>query len=140
MPRYGLPSCIRLISSLFALVGLALIGVGFGYGGLQAYGVYQRTGNAILATKDVLYYLAVGVVGVLLRRFGKGMALYMTLTGAIEEQLASTFDTEHVKSDIVSILDDRLADMQHDLQSVNRELRKAKSDSSGDSQFDFDSE
>jgi hypothetical protein len=59
----------------------------------------------------------------------------MTLTGAVEEQLTDTFDTEHVKSDIVSVLDDRLADMQQDLQSVNRELREATSD---DAEADFE--
>jgi len=125
-----------LISSLFALVGLALVGAGLGYGGLQAWEVYQSTGSAIAALRANAAYLVLPVLGILIWRFGKALSLYMTLTGAVEEQLTDTFDTEHVKSDIVSVLDDRLADMQQDLQSVNREIREAKSDAA-EADFEF---
>ena len=118
-----------LISSLFALVGAALVGIGAGYGGLQAWSLYQGGASTMIVLKGVGLYLAVAVVGILVWRFGRALALYMTLTGAIEEQLSETFDTEHVKSDIVAVLDERLADMQQDLQSVNREIRDLKDES-----------
>ncbi|UWG47281.1 putative membrane protein [Halanaeroarchaeum sp. HSR-CO] len=125
-----------LISAVFALVGAVLVGVGVGYGGLQAWSIYQQTGDALGATQGVAVYLALALVGILVWRFGKAFALYATLTGAVEEQLGDTFDTEHVKSDIVAILDDRLADMQQDLQSVNREIRDVKNES----EFEFQRE
>ena len=125
-----------LITAAFALVGVALVGAGLGYGGLQAWNIFQQTGNAVAAVRAVGPYLALGVLGILVWRFGKAFALYLTLTGAMDEQLADSFDTEHVKSDIVAILDDRLAEMQHDLQSVNRQLRDANSDT----EFEFDGE
>lgn len=124
-----------LITAFFALLGAVLVGAGIGYGGFEAWTIYQETGgNAVAAAQDGAVYLLVSVLGILLWRFGKAFALYMTLTGAIEEQLADSFDTEHVKSDIVAILDDRLADMQQDVQSVNREIREIKN-SDG---FEFD--
>ncbi|AKH97140.1 hypothetical protein [Halanaeroarchaeum sulfurireducens] len=125
-----------LITAAFALVGVALVGVGLGYGGLQAWELFQQTGDALAAARAVGPYLVLGVLGIFVWRFGKAFALYMTLTGAMDEQLADSFDTEHVKSDIVAILDDRLADMQQDLQSVNRQLRDANSDT----EFEFDGE
>lgn len=125
-----------LISALFALIGAALIGLGAGYGGLQAWQIYLESGNVIAALRGAGVYLALPVVGIIVWRFGKAFALYMTLTGAVEEQLAGTFDTEHVKSDIVAVLDDRLADMQQDIQSVNREIRDVKAESDFDFQGD----
>jgi hypothetical protein len=82
---------------------------------------------------EALPGLVLAVAGVAIYRFGESWALYTTLTAAHEEALSTTFDTERVKADIVSVLDDRLADMQNDLQSVNRELRKLKEDDA----FDF---
>lgn len=125
-----------LISSLFALVGAVLVGAGAGYGGLQTWSLYQGGASPTLALRGGALYLAVALVGILVWRFGRALALYMTLTGAIEEQLSETFDTEHVKSDIVAVLDERLADMQQDLQSVNREIRDAKAES--DFEFGMD--
>ncbi|MFB6069761.1 MAG: hypothetical protein ABEJ76_01950 [Halanaeroarchaeum sp.] len=124
-----------LLTAGFALVGLVLVGIGLGYGGMQAWSIYQQSGP-LAAARGAAPYLVIGVLGVLVWRFGKALSLYMTLTGAMEEQLAATFDTEHVKSDIVSVLDDRLADMQQDLQSVNRELRDVKQEADFEFQGD----
>jgi hypothetical protein len=117
-----------LITSLFAVVGLGVIGAG-AY--LAQPALDTDTPGALLSA--ALPGLVVAVVGIAIYRFGKAWALYKTLTAAHEEALADTFDTQHVKSDIVSVLDDRLSEMQNDLQSVNREVRKLKEDD----QFDF---
>lgn len=63
-------------------------------------------------------WLVLGVVGVAVYRFGSAFALYHTLSRAMAEELSSTYDTEKVKSDILSVLDQRLADMQSDIQKV----------------------
>lgn len=121
-----------LITSGLALVGVALVALGIyvaysqGAGNLYGLGIPAPTGRSYLGLIPV-------VLGIAIWRGGKAWALYMTLTAAMEEELADTFDTEHVKSDIVAVLDDRLADMQQDLQSVNRELRNLKDSD----EFDF---
>lgn len=118
-----------LLTTLLGVVALALLG----YGVVLAEPALAdglTTGERVSAA---LPGLVVAALGIAVYRFGESWSLYKTLTDAHEEALADTFDTEHVKSDIVSVVDDRLADMQNDLQSVNRELRKLKDDD----QFDF---
>ncbi|MFB6112704.1 MAG: hypothetical protein ABEJ58_01220 [Halodesulfurarchaeum sp.] len=112
-----------LLTSGLSIVGLALVGAGtyfvyqFGVGNLYGLGIpAPTTGRSIGGLVAI-------VVGIAIWRGGKAWALYLTMTGALQEELGETFDTEHVKSDIVSVLDERLADMQQDVQSVNRELR-----------------
>ncbi|MFC3478439.1 hypothetical protein [Halobacterium litoreum] len=116
------------VTTLFAVVGLGIAAAG------------AMLAEPALDTDSVGAFvsaaapgIAVAVVGIAVYRFGKAWALYKTLTAAHEEALAETFDTQRVKSDIVSVLDDRLSDMQTDLQSVNRELRKLRDDDA----FDF---
>jgi hypothetical protein len=116
------------VTTLFAVVGLALVAVG---AILSEPALDTETTSGLVSA--ILPGAALAIVGIVIYRFGKAWALYKTLTAAHEEALADTFDTQRVKSDIVSVLDDRLADMQTDLQSVNRELRKLKEDD----QFDF---
>ncbi len=121
-----------LITSGLALVGVALVALGIyvaytqGSGNLYGLGIPGPTGRSYLGLVPI-------ALGIAIWRGGKAWAMYMTLSGAIEEDLSDTFDTEHVKSDIVAVLDDRLADMQQDLQSVNRELRNLKDSD----EFDF---
>ena len=125
-----------LLTSVLAIVGIALVGVGlyvayrYGIGDLYGLGVPSPS------TPKSLGGLLIVLVGIVVWRAGKAWAFYLTIAGAMEEQLGDTFDTEHVKSDIVAVLDDRLSDMQQDVQSVNRELRTVK-DSSG---FEFGEE
>jgi hypothetical protein len=123
-----------LLTSAFAVVGLAFLAAGVAVGGVEAWDLLSAdagaTGQALSAAAPGI---VLAVVGVAVYRFGKAWALYKTLTAANEDALSETFDTQRVKSDIVSVLDDRLADMQNDLQSVNRELRKLKDDDA----FDF---
>ncbi|MFB6077545.1 MAG: hypothetical protein ABEJ80_01030 [Halarchaeum sp.] len=111
---------------LFAIVG-ALLALG---------GVYVAVANATqtavqgvtvpVPTAASAAGLVLLVLGAAVYRAGKAWALYRTLTGAMEEQLADTYDTEHVKSDIASVVDDRLSDVQHEVQSVKREVRDLK--------------
>lgn len=122
-----------LLTSLFALVGLAFIAAGAALGGAEAWETYNATESATQALAAAWLGIILAAIGLLVYRLGKAWALYKTLTDATEEALEDTYDTQRVKSDIVSVLDDRLSDMQTDLQSVNRELRKLR----GDEQFEF---
>jgi hypothetical protein len=127
-----------LYTTGLSLLGLVIVGVGgylfvggltFGPEAIYGYPHPHATTQSYLGIVPVILGLAVW-------RLGKAWALYHTLTGAIAEDLGETYDTEHVKSDIVAVLDDRLSDMQQDLQSVNRELRNIKQAD----EFEFGSE
>ncbi|MFP4531007.1 MAG: hypothetical protein ACLFNC_06930 [Halodesulfurarchaeum sp.] len=127
-----------LFTTAFSLLGLAIAGLG----GYLVYSGLVLGPETIFGfryphftTQSYLGLVPV-VLGLAVWRLGKSWAFYHTMTGAMEAELGDTFDTEHVKSDIVAVLDDRLADMQQDLQSVNRELREVKKDDG----FEFGSE
>lgn len=121
-----------LITTLFAVVGLAFVAAG---AVLSRPALESNSVQAMVSA--VVPGLVLAVIGLAVYRFGKAWALYKTLTAANEEALADTFDTQHVKSDIVSVVDDRLSDMQTELQATTRELRKLREDEpydfSGDS-------
>jgi hypothetical protein len=124
-----------LYTTGLSLLGLALVALGgyLAYSGLvlgpgSMYGIpYPHP------TTQTYLGVIPALLGVLVWRAGKAWALYHTFAGAMSEELGDTYDTEHVKSDIVAVLDDRLSDMQQDLQSVNREVRDLK----GAEEFDF---
>ncbi len=129
-----------LLTTAATVLGLAIVGAGVLLGVGQGYEAY-RAGESITAVLGTAGFgLVIALVGIAVWRFGKAWALYKTLTGATEEQLADTFDTEHVKADILSVLDDRLADMQQDLQSVNRSLRDLKKEESAETEGGFEFE
>lgn len=119
------------LTTLFGLLGIALVGGGIAVGVLNATTTAVAGVTVPAPTRASAAGLALLVLGVAVWRFGKAWALYKTLPVAVEEQVAETFDTEHVKSDLASVVDSRLSDVQQDIQSVNREVRDLKQDDSG---------
>lgn len=127
------------LTTLLALVGFGLFIGGFVYAGMQAGSMPIMGVEIPVPGTASLPGFIISLIGLFIWRFGKAWAFYKTLPAAIEEDVADTFDTQHVKSDIVAILDDRLNDMQQDLQSVNRELRDLKEETKGEA-FSFEDE
>jgi hypothetical protein len=122
--RYFLYTTLAGLLGLIAVAAggyLIATGISLGPAGMNGIPLPVVSSQAYLGLVPI-------VLGVAIWRLGKAWALYTTLTGAMAEELEDTYDTEHVKSDIVAVLDDRLADMQQDLQSVNREVRDLKAD------------
>lgn len=118
-----------LVWTLATAAGLALVGAGLAFGGREVYDVYVATGDVDTAVlTDAAPGLALAVAGVLGWRFLTTYARYRTLGAALTAELAETYDTDQVKSEILEVLDGRLADMQQDLQGVNRALRDRDGD------------
>ncbi|MFB6103722.1 MAG: hypothetical protein ABEJ57_01370 [Halobacteriaceae archaeon] len=116
-----------LLTVVATVVGVAVIAGGTALGVQELYETYDRTGDlSRSALMDAIPGLLVAAIGIAIWRFGKAIAFYKTLTGAVAEELADTYDNQQVKSEILAVLDDRLADMQQDIQSINRELRDVK--------------
>lgn len=111
------------LTTVATVVGLALVGVGVVMGIQAGYDAYQTGAALSAALRTAAPGLLVAFVGIAAWRLGKAWALYLTLTGAVEEELSDEYDTEHVKADILSVLDDRLADIQQDIQQTNRNVR-----------------
>jgi hypothetical protein len=108
-----------IVASLVTLLGLAIIGGGLAIGGKDVYDAYQATGDV---TTNVLWDAAPGiaiiVLGIVVLQLGTALALFFTLPNAISEELKETYDNERVKSEILTVLDDRLSTMERELQQA----------------------
>lgn len=125
-----------LLTVAATLVGFVFVAVGLWVGGIEAYQAWADGAGAVAALGDAVVALIPIAIGVAVWRFGKAWAMYATLTGAVEAELAETYDNERVKSEILSVLDERLAEMQSDLQTVNRNVNKLRTED--DAGFEFD--
>jgi len=106
----------KAVSWVGALVWLGLVAAGYyvTLGGLpanQGVAVSNATSPAVLA---------LGVLGFVVWQLAATAAFYRSLIGAVDTALADRFDPEVVKSDILSVLDERLADMQTQLEGTRR--------------------
>lgn len=121
---------------LAAVVGGAIAVVGVALGGLGPLGAYQVTPFALRITYYPRGGLAVIALGLLVFKFGSAAALVHVVVGATEARLPEALNTEAIKSDILSVLDERLADMHGELSDTKRLVADA---SGGDDDgFEFE--
>ena len=109
----------RAVSWAFGLVlfGFVYLGFWLSYGGLPL-----SLGGVIEAAASPLFVAPV-LVGFLLWQAGTTVAYYATVTGAVEEEMAHRFDAQMVKSEILEVLDDRLAEMESEVRQTRSEVR-----------------
>jgi hypothetical protein len=109
-----------LLKALATVVGLAPVAAG-GYNAYRLYTGAAAEGGTLGGT----FYGSLGLaaVGLFLWQFLSAWALYTTLTDAITEDVSDTYDTTKVKSDILSVVDDRITDVQNDINQVNRSIQ-----------------
>jgi len=127
---------------LVTVIAGGLVAAGLALNGLRAVGLGVYTpdalqgGTAIPAAGIVL----IGV-GALVFQFGTAVAGFKAGVGAIESETAKHFDPESMKSDILAVLDDRLADMHQEI-SQTRQLvnRMGREDASEEFEFGLDDE
>jgi len=70
--------------------------------------------------------LALALVGLVLWAVGCVAAFVKVFTAAVDEQMRERFDSEKVKSEILSVLDDRLTDVERDVTEVRRKFDEMK--------------
>lgn len=131
----------RGLSTLSALLGLALVAAGAVLGLGEAVSVATSGGDptTALSPRSALLPAAFTVLGVAVWQIGKTAAFYKTLSEAVDQQMSERFDAEVVKSEILSVLDDRLAEMHTDVQQARRGVDRLTDDGhelGGDAQFE----
>lgn len=110
----------RGVTWLFGLVGLAFVYLGFrlSVGGLP---LSRSMFFGALANPR---FLAPALLGFVLWQFGKTVVFYKTVTEAVEEQMTERFDAQMVKSEILEVLDERLAEMETEIRQTRSEVRE----------------
>jgi len=119
------------------VVGGAIAAGGVALGGLGAVGLAGYT-PSVLQTGLAYprFGFAIVLLGGIVWKFGTALALLHTFSGAIGSQTADTLDTETLKSDILSVLDDRLADMHNEVQETKRLVDRLSREDAA-SEFEF---
>lgn len=99
----------------------ALVGIGFVLAGyrLSLGGLPLSRAAAIEGAKSPAF-AALALLGFVVWQLGSTVAFYKSMTEAVDEQMAERFDPEMIKSDVLSVLDERLADMQTQVEGTRR--------------------
>jgi len=124
--RWALYYRILTLASFLVGVGIAAVGLWVGLYDFVAHvaglsDAYASTDDALAASRPLIG-TALVVLGGVIWQVGKTAAFYKTLTEATESQVADQFDTETVKSEILSVMDDRLSDLHADVEATRRQV------------------
>lgn len=133
--KWGTIFFVALLLLTVASAAIATLGVGLG--GLRLVGNYYLTPVWL----RLWFYPRAGLGVIFLAGivwcYGSILLFYYTFAILIQEQTSGQLDTETIKSDILSVLDDRLADMHQETTQTRRLIdRISREDAASD--FDFD--
>jgi hypothetical protein len=117
-----------------------LIAGGIALDGLSALGYGSYTPESFQGGPDSpIAGVALIVVGAIVWQFGTAAAGFKTAISAVEAETAAHFDSESMKSDILAVLDDRMADMHQDISQTRRLVNRMSRENQAD-QLDFEFE
>ncbi|MFB6173074.1 MAG: hypothetical protein ABEI39_00375 [Halobacteriales archaeon] len=117
-------------------VGLGVAVAGVAIGGLRVVGLYALTPASLRVANYPRAGFLLVLLGLAVWKAGKAAALLKTLLDAFEARTAGQFDTEAIKSDVLSVLDDRLSEMHQDVTQTRRAVdRLSREDAASDFEF-----
>lgn len=119
-----------------AVAGAALAGFGVARWVLPAYLRLVGGDPTTVVLRTAAPGLALVLVGLLVWKATSAIVRYRTLSTAFAEEAAERLNTEAMKSDILAVLDERLADMKGDTQRTRRVVERASSEEAAD-EFEF---
>lgn len=126
------------LSTAAAIVGFAIVAVGAALGLATAYGMILDGASYSSILGTAAPGLAVALIGIVVWRVGTAAAFYKTMTGAVNDEMGEQFDSERVKSEILSVLDERLSDMQFEIEQTRRKIDDTNREEAVAGEFDFD--
>lgn len=122
---------VALVSFLLG-AALAAAGVWFGFADLFISQVPGQDGGGSIGITNIVLGSLLILFGFVVWQIGKTAAFYMTLTEATESEMADRFDTQTVKSEILDVLDDRLADIHADVETTRQQVGRLGADEHAD--------
>ena len=114
------------LAAVATLLGGALVGAGVVVGLGSGYDQLASGASITGALSTAAPGLALALLGVVLWAVGCVAAFVKVFTAAVDEQMRERFDSEKVKSEILSVLDDRLTDVERDVSEVRRKFDEMK--------------
>jgi hypothetical protein len=119
-----------------------LVVAGIAIDGLAAVGLGSYTPAALqIGTDSPIAGAVLLALGAIVWQFGTALAGFKTAVSAVEEETARHFDSESMKSDILTVLDDRLADMHQDISQTRRMVNRMSRENQADKlDFEFEDE
>lgn len=116
----------RGISLAAFLVGFALAAVGLYLGLVDALTIllseFPSGVDDAVDAANPLVTIAFSLLGLLVWQLGKSFALFATLPQATGRDATEELDTERVKSEVLEVLDERLSEMQDELERTRRSV------------------
>lgn len=130
----------RLLAWAAFAVGALIITIGVWYGAGNTVGELGAILGGGTAPAPRSLPVAIGgiVLGVFVWQLGAVIARYHALTTATSQELAEEFDTERVKSELLTVVDERVGEMEHDINRLRRQI-EALDDGETDG-FSFENE
>ena len=122
-----------------AAIGAAIAGFGLVRWVLPAYARYAGGTPAGAVAPVAAPGVALVLLGLLVWKLGSTVARFRTLGPTVAADTAERLDTEAMKSDILSVIDERLADMKRDTQRTRRIVEREGSEDAADA-FEFSGE
>lgn len=101
------------------LLALPLLAAGVYFGARTGFPVTPGQVRTMVTTGT---FAGFAIAALLVQQFVSSVAFYKTVSEATDEQLAARLDTEKVKSEVLSVLDDRLAEMQTELERTRKQV------------------
>ena len=120
-----------------ALVGGAIALAGVTRWLLPAYADYIGGAATAAVLRAAAPGLALLLVGLLVFKLASAIVHYRTLSAAFGAETEARLNTEAIKSDILSVLDDRLADMKQDTRRTRQTVERGSREDAAQ-EFEFD--
>jgi uncharacterized membrane protein len=125
-----------VLAGIATAVGGALVGGGVVLGIADGYGQLADGAALTTALGTAAPGLVLALLGVIVWAVGSVTAFVRVFTAAVEEQMRERFDSEKVKSEILSVLDERLTEVEHDVSETRRQMSELKREETAD-EFQF---
>lgn len=122
------------ISWVVGLIALGLVLAGYW---LSLGGIPISLETAIGGAKSPVF-VAFALLAFVVWQLGKTLAFYKTTAEAVQAEVAEDFDVELLKSDILSVLDERLAEMQTQIEGTRRSVEELDQSQKAEGDFTLD--
>ena len=121
------------------VVGGAIAAAGAARWLFPAYGLYAGGAPTTVALRTAAPGLGLVLVGLLVFKVPSAVVRYRTLAASLGAETAERLDTEAMKSDILAVLDDRLADIKEDTRRARQTVERGSREDAAD-EFEFTGE